>query len=163
MKSHTRSALGRALIFAYLSGASFAKGEDIAVRVISAKTGRPIVEAHVEVVVDTPHRRPDVSPETFRDWEYTDSNGAAIFHVPSPSLPRDGWIGVAGIAPDWCSPAAGYRVDEVVRAGASKPGFASCPHRPLKKYLVQPHPGEIVIYIGEYSRWERILYFPWPS
>jgi hypothetical protein len=46
----------------------------------------------------------------------------------------------------------------VINTGVAEYG---CPHRSVKKFALPPKPGEIVIYVAEYSRLERILYLPW--
>lgn len=136
--------------------------QDIKVRVISAKTGRPLVEAHVQLFIGDKPKPGERSWEPLFDrWEYTDGTGTAVFHVSSP-IPLTAGISVGGAGADWCSPAR-YKASDVLRSGVSEPGFGSCPHRPLKKFVLKPHPGEIIIYMGEYSRWERALYFPWAS
>jgi hypothetical protein len=36
----------------------------------------------------------------------------------------------------------------------------ACPRRPLKKLIAPPHPGETVMFSGEYTRWDKRLHFP---
>lgn len=140
--------------------ADISRAEDITVRIISAKNGHPLVERHLQLRVLYLLHAPDKYPFfLFNVWQYTDASGTTIFHVPG-SLPPDASIFVGGLI-DYCSPGT-YRADQV-QSGVAIADLRGCRHRPLKKYLVQPHPHEIVIYSGEYSRWERALYFPWPD
>jgi hypothetical protein len=128
---------------------------DITVRVISAKTGRPMVEKHVNLSVGAGGGPHGGALRVFDGWEYTDSDGVAVFHVPK--TPKWGWITVMGNYPDVCSPFTNT-ADEVMNVGVSKYG---CPHRPVKKFALPPKPGQIVIYVPEYTPLERFLYLPW--
>jgi hypothetical protein len=145
------------MIAIFLGLASISKAEDITVRVISAKNGRPIVEAHVQLFIAQPGAPLKV---ILNRWQYTDASGSAIFHVDAP-IPLNASLGVGGMK-DFCAPAT-YRAKEVLQTGVAIADTKVCPHRPVKKFLVHPHPGEIVVYDPQYSRWERTLYFPWAS
>ncbi len=138
------------------------RASDITVRLLSAKDGRPLVERHIELSIDRIVKLPDQSsPLVFQKWEYTGADGTAVFHVNIP-LPPHSQVGIFGDVPNSCSP-GDYEVEEVLRTGFAVKVVRNCPHRPIKKFVVSPHPGEIVIFSGEYSRWERTLYFPWAS
>ncbi len=136
-----------------------ASAADITVRVISAKTGRPMVEKKVRLILGTRQRASESEQwgtlELLDKREYTAQDGTAVFHVGP--LPSFGWVDVVDEAdPDQCSPGLNP-LDQVIHTGVA---VWNCPHRP-RKFAVSPKPFEIVIYVGEYSRWERILYLPW--
>jgi hypothetical protein len=143
-----------------LAIAPAANAEEITVRVISVKTGHPLAERRIQLFVDYLLHPPDTYPEfVFSHWAFTDGSGLAKFHVPG-SLPARASVFVGGLI-DYCSPAT-YRAEQV-QQGVAIANLKGCSHRPLKKFLVKPNPGEIVIYSPEYSGWERMLYFPWPE
>ena len=87
-------------------------------------------------------------------------DGAAICFLgaPFPEPEPWGWITVLGNYPDGCSPAVNT-ADEVMNVGVSK--LNNCPHRPVKKFALPPKPGQIVVYVPEYTQLERFLYLPW--
>lgn len=150
------------LVVIFLGALCACRAEDITVRVISAKTGHPITEAHVQLLINYPaHHGDNSSPSFFDQWAYTDNSGSAVFHVSS-FLPDKASLKIGGAGADWCSPGT-YLAAEVLRSGVSIAYPRACPHRPIRKILVPARPGQIVIYIGQYSRWERSLYFPWFS
>ena len=137
-----------------LASACFA--DDVTVRVISAKNGRPLVGERVQLVVFRPVPRgaPD-DPVVFKKYEYTATKGEAVFHT---QVPANASIGVGGIQ-DQCSPGV-YRADEMMKTGVA---VERCPHRPKRGFGLPVHPGEIVIYAGQYSWLERALWMrpPW--
>lgn len=148
-----------ALSLALLSTTATGRATDIAVRVLSAKDGRPIVERRVQLYVSQTVQSPDQSsPQIFDRWEYTGADGRAIFHLGN--IPPNARFTVGGAGAEYCSPSS-YDADQVMRTGVAVE--RPCPHRPHGKFTVQARPGEIVIYSGECSRWERMLYFPWPG
>jgi hypothetical protein len=126
----------------------------ITVRVISAKTGRPMIEKFVRMTVNMHATR---AITVFDRRERTDSSGAVVFHVIN--LPASGYITVTDIDPYQCSYGL-YDLGRVMTTGAAD---YACPHRSVEKFALAPKPGEIVIYVGEYTRLERILYLPWHS
>src|ERR1700739_2054089 len=87
-------------VFALVAMTCLSHAEDIKVGVISAKTGRPLVEAHTQLFING---RANAADPMFNRWQYTDNEGIAVFHVPDP-IPMDTRISVGG-AGDWCSPA----------------------------------------------------------
>ena len=130
--------------------------EDITVRVISAKDGHAFVEDLVQLVVDA--KLPDGKrgvQRVFNERERTDADGKAVFHPDVPALSTI--TAIAGHSQ--CSPGT-YRSELVLRTGVA---LNQCGHRPQGKFGLPVHPGEIVIYIGEYSKLEILLYFPWPG
>jgi hypothetical protein len=134
-----------------------ANAEDITVRVISAKNGHPFKDERVQVTVTRPPHLPDPqSPFAFNQFGSTDGDGKAIFHL---DVPRVSSLTVMVSNHLQCS-AFRYQFEDVLRTGVAK---ENCPHRPKGKFGLPVHPGEIVIYIGEYSWLERALYFPWPN
>lgn len=147
-------------LLALLGTAPRCPAEDVTVRVLSAKNGRPIVEREVQLVgfpVSTPGKAPASS---FERWARTDAGGAAIFHI-DPPLPAKLGVGGNMSAPgiDWCSPAL-YDAPQVFQSGIS---ISRCPHRDIKKLGIHPKPGEIIIWVGEYTWLERVLWLPWPD
>ena len=86
----------------------------------------------------------------------TATDGTAVFRVAP--LPERGSVFVTEIAADYCSPAI-YDLDRVIATGAAE--YRGCPHRrSIKDLAVPAKSGQIVMYIGEYSRLERALYYP---
>lgn len=141
----------------FLSLLPICEAQDITVRVISAKNGRPIVEAHIQLYIAQPGPPPAI---ILNRWQYTDASGSTLFHVSAP-IQLSASIFVGGLV-DTCATAT-YRAKEVLQTGVAIADTKICPHRPVKKFLVRPRPGEIVVYDPQYSRWERTLYFPWAS
>ncbi|MGA7416225.1 MAG: hypothetical protein WBW33_37490 [Bryobacteraceae bacterium] len=129
---------------------------DITVRVISAKTGRPMAGAPVRLSVNSRGRNAGIW--AFDERASTATDGTAVFRVAP--LPERGSIFVTEIAADYCSPPI-YELDRVIGTGVAE--FRGCPHRSIKGFALPPKPGKIVMYIGEYSRLERALYFPWAN
>lgn len=149
--------LTRVLVFRFV--VRLCNAADIQVFLLSARNGHPISERQVQLfVIDTTVKHVPEN-QVFNAWEYTDANGIALFHVPV--LRATDRVFVFGLA-DYCSPSR-YDAEEVLLRGVAQQIKGACPHRPLKKLVLSPHPGEIVIISGEYSGWERRLYFPWPG
>jgi hypothetical protein len=139
--------------------AFFCAAQNIRVRAISLKDGRPLSERRVQL-----YSAYDFDPSTkraviFNKWAYTNGDGVATFDTEGV-IPPHAHVSVGWIAPDWCSPVV-YSIDEVLQKGTSI--ARGCPHRNVKKFVVSPTPGEIVLYFAEYSKLERMLYLPWPD
>lgn len=131
---------------------------NIKVRVISVKNGKPMAGKTVRLSVTVPHGERGAT-RIFDARQTTGPDGAALFHVAAQPAGAVVWL--SEVVPDyWCSPGH-YHLDRVLESGVAE--RRGCPHRSSVKYVVEPAPGQIVLYFGEYSRLERILYFPWPT
>lgn len=148
------------MLAALLFITSVGEAAEITVRVLSAKDGHQLAEKRIGIFVMAP---PGMNPPPgviFKGEAPTDGSGIVTFVIEAP-LQTGARIYVDGLV-DYCSPPS-YEADRVLGTGVAEQLPKSCPHRALKKFAVKPHPGEIVMFSGEYSRWERMLYFPWPS
>jgi hypothetical protein len=94
----------------------------------------------------------------FKSQQVLGADGTATFHLTT--VPAGSGILLAGIDSSWCSPSV-YAIERVLTVGAAED--RGCPHRSIKKFAVEPKPSRIVVYMGEYSRLEKALYFPWAS
>lgn len=142
------------IFIAFLALAATAKALDIRVRVISARNGRPLPKRYVDIIVDGPIEPGHSSGPTLGLLEgQTDGSGAALLHIDS-TLPPGSWLQI-WLPTDLCSPDR-YSVDRVVRTGVS--AERACPHRHSDKFAVPAQPGQIVLYSGDYSAWERLFY-----
>ena len=139
----------------YIRGSDFM--ETLTVRLLSAKDGKPLAERQIQVVITRLLYSPEKSdPRIFSGTEYTNGSGIARFKV-NLDLPPKSTISIFGLT-DYCS-AGDYDWNVVWQFGAASK--RKCPHRPIGKFQVHANPGEVVFFSGEYSRWERALYFPW--
>lgn len=118
----TRIRLAQRLLAALML-AWMCKAEDVTVRIISAKSGRAMVEQHVHLDILAPG--PTELRNPFREWMYTDAAGLATFHVPFP-MPGNAILYVAGLM-DYCSPAM-YHPHEVLQTGVDR--VSRCVSRP---------------------------------
>ena len=145
------------LLWITILGSTIANAQDITIRVISAKDGHPFTEEPVRLVVAETIDRPAGHSLIVSDLtERTDGEGKAVFRVEVPQLAS---LSVLTKTHIQCSPVT-YQSEHVRRTGVAQ---QQCPHRPQGKFGLPLRPGEIVIYIGEYSKLERMLYFPWPG
>jgi hypothetical protein len=137
-----------------LLGAIPVSALDVNVRIISAKTGRPLVHQRVQLTIDGPIIPPETSGSIIGyAWGLTDRSGTAVIHTDL-SVPPGSWF-LIGYVMDLCSPDR-YSVDKVMQTGFSVE--SPCAHRPRDKFVLPPRPGEIILYSAEYSAGERMLY-----
>jgi hypothetical protein len=143
-------------LFAWIGmlGCIISSAQEITVRVISAKDGHPFVEEPVRLMISRKGARAETA---FDQWERTDTEGKAIFH---PDVPAQAYVGAVAGVHIQCSPGNYPSAEQILRTGVA---LNQCRHRPQGKFGLPVHPGEIVIYIGEYSKLELLLYFPWPG
>ncbi len=139
-----------ALCIAFAISAPACLGQALTVRVIDAKSLKPVKGRTVRVQFE------DISPLRWRGGyvdKVTNKEGKAVFQLPAP-LPDH--VVVAHQIPNWrqCSPPQ-YDTRQVLRSGVV--GEDACMYADLE---FTAKPGEIVIFVRYVSFWERLRSFP---
>lgn len=114
------------------------------VRLVDARSGRPVPEKTVEVSWFVPHQQ---HPQTLR--ERADRDGVAVFHLTDP-VPGQLSFDVKSGYWDSCSPGP-YDSSEVLMTGVSKEGGRWAAKFPNVSDRFHPKQGEVFLFICHVS------------
>jgi hypothetical protein len=130
---------------------------EVRVRVLDYKTGRPVQQRTVGVLL--PDNEGQIRNDSVTMLEKTGRDGVAVFRFTQP-LPPTLWIIAAYTMADWsCTERQEFGTTEVLEHGAvgDLTAFWLCEHHTSSTAIAQP--GEVVVYTRHLNPWLRFRRF----